>query len=989
MSMTDRQGLPIRKFDLLSADLRSRSQDRLFWRVFFLLAVLQGLGALAFLLTIRSESYLLFGLSSGRLVIAAAILVMILAFVWQLLQTWLQPGRMQVRLNRLCAYLERPANWERALAALFLLFLTGAYLITLTPDIAEPFARGYFERLLPVIVLVAGLCAQSLAVLLSLRYRIGDLMKVRAAKSFYLPLAAFALIFLTWAIVIREILPRESQLTGWNILGAPILETQVLLAWMAGLVMLTLEVVSQRRTRQPGKAARLVEVAIFLLLWVGAILLWQGIPLLPNWFVAELRPPNFEHYPISDARNYDTTAQLALVGEGFQFFQTPFIRRPMHALYLTALHLIGGQDYNRVISLQIILLGLIPPLIYLLTRALHQRSSAVIAAILVLLREGNSIAVGSRVTTSHAKLLMADLPATLAVLAFTLVGVALAKHCFALKRLEHDTNRAAGIYALITGGLLGIAMLIRAEILVLFFALALVIWFLLPRLGLDRPPGFQRLRPRLAAWSKCILLILLGMTFIVAPWIWRNWKLTGTIFLDSPSWRSDLIIQRFRQTPTPASQPTPGALPTITAQAPTAPLVTPSEIAPQLTPTPQLNPSPTADANPSPTGQPASSESALQQALRVIRAQPGQTAGAMLAHYLNSQMQTFLVLPTSLRIFDSFTSYLGNKSPEKLWYDCCSALSYTRRMPYWRRWNGAFPLQAMIPLIVNLSLIALGIHLAWKKHRWVGLLPLVIYVTYISLNALFRNSGGRYILPVDWTGILYFSIGLAESTAWFIRRLRHNSLPTPDSAVPHLAEKPSQAPARAAGLLRSPQFYLVTASLLLVGLALPLTESAFPQHYSDARRDAMVMTLVQSDLLTADQHQYLQYFFLHENKLVTAGRALYPQFLAANVGDSPRDILHPEPYPRLGFYLAGPVNYTFTLPLSEQPAYLPNASDVLVIGCQDYSLLLVALFDPAGSLTSVWFRSPLPADPACPLPPGGSIPAGGSNPAEEQNTGDP
>ncbi|MBN2549211.1 MAG: hypothetical protein JXB15_08645 [Anaerolineales bacterium] len=958
MKLLSSQGMPLRKFDLLSPDVSRRAGDRLFWRIFFLLAALQGLGALAFLLTVRSESGLLFGLSGERLVIAAGILALTLAFGWRLLQTWLKPQALQSQLERLSARLERPGSWNRALAGLLLLLITGAYLITLTPDVAEPFARSYFERLLPVIVLATGLCTQTLVVLLVMRYRLSDLRGLRAPRSFCLPLAVFALVFLVWALIVRaapggeSLLHQESQRTGWNVLGAPLLETQLLLAWLAGLLMLALDLAIDRRAPQTGRAVRLLDLAIFLLLWVGAILLWQGIPLLPNWFVAELRPPNFEPYPISDARNYDTTAQLALVGEGFQFFQTPFIRRPMHALYLTALHLTAGQDYNRVISLQIILLALIPPLLYLLTKALHQRASALIAALLVLLREGNSIAIGSRITTSHAKLLMADLPATLAVLGLTLAAVIWAKHSFTAPHGGPNAARTAGGLAVLSGGLLGIAMLIRAEIFVLFFALALVVWFSL-RGAAGR---------RLAAWLKALLLILLGLALVIAPWVWRNWQLTGMIFLDSPYWRSDLIIQRFHQTPTPASQPDPASTPG--AAAPTVALATPGP-APQPSPAASPAASTLVSATSTPVPLPPSSGSAIQQALRAIARDPGQTAASMLAHYLNSQMQTFLVLPTSLRIFDSFTSYLGNQSPEKLWYDCCSALGYIRRMPYWRKWNGAFPFQAMLPLVGNLSLIALGIHLAWKKHRHIGLLPLAYNLIYLLFNALFRNSGGRYILPVDWVGILYFSIGLAGATAWALQRLRRGAAQS--IAAPLHQAEPALPPAQTR-LLRSPLFYLAALSLLLVGLSLALTESAFPQRYTAERRDAMVMSLVQSDLLSAEQHQYLQNFFTQDNKLVIAGRALYPQFLAANVGDSPRDILRPEPYPRLGFFLAGPVSYTLTLPLSEHPDYLPNASDVLVIGCQDYSLLLVALFDPAGSLQSVWFRHPLPANPACPFP---------------------
>jgi hypothetical protein len=42
----------------------------------------------------------------------------------------------------------------------------------------------------------------------------------------------------------------------------------------------------------------------------------------------------------------------------------------------------------------------------------------------------------------------------------------------------------------------------------------------------------------------------------------------------------------------------------------------------------------------------------------------------------------------------------------------------------------------------------------------------------------------------------------------------------------------------------------------------------------------------------------------------------------------------------LGFYLAGPENWSIVLPLDDTPQFFPNAQDVLVFGCRVENYLI-------------------------------------------------
>ena len=98
---------------------------------------------------------------------------------------------------------------------------------------------------------------------------------------------------------------------------------------------------------------------------------------------------------------------LGAVGEGFKDFNQGefFVRRSLLAFFHSILHTLGGQDYTTVVSIQIILLALLPGMVYYLTTMIHNRISGVIAGVIILLREANSIAIADTITASHAKLL--------------------------------------------------------------------------------------------------------------------------------------------------------------------------------------------------------------------------------------------------------------------------------------------------------------------------------------------------------------------------------------------------------------------------------------------------------------------------------------------------------------------------------------------------------------------------------------------------------
>jgi hypothetical protein len=343
-----------------------------------------------------------------------------------------------------------------------------------------------------------------------------------------------------------------------------------------------------------------------------------------------------------------------------------------------------------------------------------------------------------------------------------------------------------------------------------------------------------------------------------------------------------------------------------------------------------------------------------------VRDNAGEVARFILAHYTNSQLQPYLILPTTVRTFDSLIGFLGHRDPAQLWFECCSIKNYVRRMPYWHKWDGVFPSQAFLPIILNILILAVGVSTAWKRQKWIGLFPLAIAFTHFGLNAVVRNSGGRYILTVDWISMLYYGIGLAQLTVMAINLFRERKISAdPDLAVDHI---PPAHPTAERSLLRSPRFYGTAILLFLLGCALPLIEHSLPSPYPDRVKNVLLASLQAPGVLSEGDLMALN-DTLRQTVEIDVGRALYPRYYPAGEGEpGGHNLMGPQPYSRLGFYVAGPVSRGFLMPYNQKPDYFPNGADTLVFRDQMGETLAVAVFSAHGKPEAIYFRTPIPPE---------------------------
>jgi hypothetical protein len=308
--------------------------------------------------------------------------------------------------------------------------------------------------------------------------------------------------------------------TGWGVVPikdgsfgdppTPLLEWQIILAVLLGAITLLTE--SRWKLKH-------LDALLFLLVYLFTCLLWLSDPLIPGFFATPPRTPNFEPYPFSDPQIYAQYSQSAIVGNGFLWPDIP--TRPWYVMLLTWLHVLMGQNYDHVIILQTLLLAFFPALLYLLGRQLGSRPLGLVLALLAALRDvtaNHSAPFASNY--SYSKLFLSEIPTALFLVIFTILIIRWIK------------MPKPNWFFLMTGGVLGIAALIRLQSVVLLPAVLIVALFLF-------------WKTRRAEWLKGALFITLGVILTFFPWLLRNYYAAGGLVFDNPISQSMVFARRW------------------------------------------------------------------------------------------------------------------------------------------------------------------------------------------------------------------------------------------------------------------------------------------------------------------------------------------------------------------------------------------------------------------------------------------------------------
>jgi hypothetical protein len=310
-------------------------------------------------------------------------------------------------------------------------------------------------------------------------------------------------------------------------------------------------------------------------------------------------------------------------------------------------------------------------------------------------------------------------------------------------------------------------------------------------------------------------------------------------------------------------------------------------------------------------------------------------------HFLHNVLTSILVLPTS-PVLDDLRHTVKESNP------------------YWRPdWDGSFTTASLFVFVLNIFFIVLGISIAWRQHRLIGLVPLAVFVFYSVSNGFARTSGGRYIVPIDWIITLYFLIGVFQAIILFANVLGIRWALFSESIEQNTPKK---------SFLRNDfsRALVILAILFGLGVLIPLAETLHANRYENVDISKTLSDheaqLTSAGLTLQEVNTFLQ----NPNAEVSIGRALYPRYYIENEGE-----VHFYPYvvmgfPRTTFALIGNEGEKGIVLPGEKPSYFPHAVDTLVIGCKEkfyVDALAVIVLDET---RAVYTRSP-ESSLQCPL----------------------
>jgi len=680
----------------------------------------------------------------------------------------------------------------------------------------------------------------------------------------------------------------------WYGAGVPLLAAQVLIALGVAVVAFRWENWSSHRLLS-------ADTILFALIWIVAAALWASRPVPAGYWATAPRPPNFELYPFSDAATYDIGSQFALIGQGL--YNGMFFDRALYMSFLVYLHLVGGQNYQLLMSIQAAIFAVFPAVLYLIGRRLHSRTAGLVLAALIIMRGLTSLDASAWIDTANFKHMLTDFPTAIGVAVFVLLT---------LEWLAAPRERLS--YLMWAGGVLGLTSLLRPHVLLLMAATALLaLWVYRPRWGRS-----------MGAAALALMAFLMG----VLPWLTLGPSSGSLVVLYGDRVRA-VIAQRF-------PQPTETPAPTAAAAASVVPA------AGATAPVPSAPPSP----------------ATVPPAVSVIAPPVDPGPPFFVDHFIHNLITSALVFPTSPQLLNIRSVVKDGEA-------------------FWRpRWNGGMSAFSAAMLILNLAVVAFGVGIAAQRNRLRGLLPLAVLVLYLAADSVARTSGGRYIVPVDWILIAYFSIAVAEIVQSAAASCAPSGVVSAGASPKSRGRARARAAATARGSGASPVLRAAShpvaalVFVLLLGALVPLAGALLPRRYT-LRDVGQTLSDVTRYLPALGSEQDIRRFLQQPNAVLMEGRLLYPVHYRRGEGEPTHHAPYaPQDFPRSVFVHVGPSGLLrVTLPGARTPA-LPDASDAIVLGCrlsgQSFNLVqAVALVLPAQELGIL--RSP--AQPlACPLP---------------------
>jgi len=669
----------------------------------------------------------------------------------------------------------------------------------------------------------------------------------------------------------------------------PILARQVV---FSGMLVIAIRVISNWLSGKWEKLRQIVQnpILIGLLIWTIAFLVWSSVPIEQNYLVDFPDVPSGVIYPNSDAFYFAKESQRFSMGEGFEIGTT----HVLYSFFLSLIRWIGGESYQSIAKLQILVVGLVPVLLFFLAEKLHSRNSGLLVSVLFIIRERNGLLLGNELAGPVSNVLLSENLSMLGMIAYLYVF-----------SLWLDDPEKRKFHPWIAGGVMGVSLLIRADFAAGLLASSLV--------------GLIILWRKKAVWLKGVLAIFATVGVIIVPWMFRNWSLTGDIYLDKRNVMQTKLSQYLVEVLYPA--PEEKDLPDFGSGTGEEGWEQDYQFGEEIN-SPQ--------------------EESDQISDNIARAGSDQYSKgylyALLNHFLNNIQQSFLYLPNNFQPLFGFGPLLLESSPMKFEFRDLFTQKYTENLLnvaidsspyYWFKWNGRGASSSVIPVAFVLFLISAGVVFTIKNQTHRVLTYCAVLLAHSLIWSVARFSGNRFIKSVDWIVLIFFCVGLVELVILGFDKFGLNP------ALIHNGSGYSGRPeGQELSISRKPGIgnALIIVCLVAFGWSPTILENRIHQNYPETSLEEILSKVDTAGTIYWNECQ--EAAAKAENGGVFYGSAIYPRYYSAGEvhGNDRRNIPQDSSISRAGFYLIGTENMGVVLENASLQAILPHQAEVIVVG---------------------------------------------------------
>jgi len=467
-------------------------------KVFLVIIIISGLVNCAYLLSIPTDSKnsVLLNYSVNRLLLIGFLIFGVLFSFFLFLKIFKMPQKI---LKEIISLYQKPC-WNHLILLFFLLITCVVWFAFFSPTYLLGKHFSIFERLRPILLWLQTVCVVLLLldVIIKKNWSIrGFIADKKILRSFILTTCIVFGVFL----LIYLIYPRLTNDYSWyGRYSVPILATQIFFSWI--LITSVKHLSSEMITGIPYFLLKNIDWIFFLGIWICAVALWvsQPIEFMEDLYFTTIEqhirpfPPTYEIFPWKDSRTYYHISESVVTGNGIY----RSIDKPLFLAFESVNNWLASGSYEKMLNLQVGLLALFPPVIYLLGKELHSRSAGIMGAALAVMQEFNGIRIMDEFPVVSSKVLLSEPFMQLWTALIVLTAVV------AFKR---NPKKQRNLF-LMCGSVLGLSALIRLNTLIVIPFLLLVIFVYYFH---DKKILFKH---------ACFFII--GITLALTPWMIHN-----------------------------------------------------------------------------------------------------------------------------------------------------------------------------------------------------------------------------------------------------------------------------------------------------------------------------------------------------------------------------------------------------------------------------------------------------------------------------------